>query len=213
MNEEIEDVNVEETKVDETKVDSTEGDTKVDSSSDSSTDKDKTIPYDRFSAVVQERNELREKLSKGETARKDEVKTLTPEEKKEVDAKQYLKNLYKEVITEETAQRKQMEEQELKAYNTEVNTALELNTDVKREDFLKFVKEKSESYGVKSITGAMALYKDLNKSVLDAKDQGQKEILNRPKTPTNEGQTSTKSEDTSDKSFYQLAQEGKQLIK
>ena len=212
MNEEIKDVNVDETKVEETKVDSTEEKSKDESSSDSSTDKDKVIPYDRFSTVVKERNELREQLSKGEIAKKDEVKTLTPEEKKEIDAKTYLKNLYKEVMTEEESQRKQKEEQELKTFNSEVNSALELNLEVKREDFLKFIEEKSKSYGVKSITGAMALYKDLNKSVLEAKDQGKKEILNRPKTPVNEGQSSVKSDDTG-KSFYQLAQEAKQLIK
>lgn len=170
---------------------------------------DKTVPYSRFKEVNDSLKELREKMESIESlqVKKDTGKSLTPDEQKELDAKSYLKGLLKETLQEETTAKTQAEEKELKEFNSSVSSVLEENTDVKREDFLKFIEEKADKYGVTSVTGAMILFRDMNNLTKESKEAGKKEEKNKPKFPANEGSVGGKSVNDSGKSLYQIAEE------
>lgn len=175
---------------------------------------EKSVPYARFKEVNDEVKGLKEKLENIEKlqTKQDGGKTLTPEEKKELDAKTYLKGLLKETMEETEKAKKDGEARELKQFNEAVAGVLEINPDIKRDDFLKFVKENESKYKFSSVEGAMAIYKDLNKTKTEAKEQGKKEVINRPKFPSNDGGSAPQTYDVKGKSMSQIAEEAKREL-
>ena len=143
---------------------------------------DKVVPYDRFAEVIKEKNELKQKLEE-----QSKPSVNQDNEDKEVKAKNYLKTLTKETLEEvkreEIAQR-QAEEKEIEK---EISNTLELNPDIKKTDFTKFLSEKAEIYGIKSIDGAMKLYREINNLSKDVADKTKKDILGKPVMPKSEG--------------------------
>lgn len=200
MEEENKDVNVEETpEVTEDKSEETP--------SESSTDKaDKSVPYARFKEVNDQLKEMKSRIDSLQT--KEDKGSITPEEKKELDAKNYLKNLFKEVMTEEEKMKSEKEKQESVAFNKEIDSLIELHPDIKRADFVEFIDKNSDKYGIQSVKGAMALYKDLNNIKTSAKEAGKKEIINKPKFPSSDsGMAAKPNYDIKGKSLHDIARE------
>ena len=80
-------------------------------------DKPKTVPLSRFNEVYGEKKALEEKLKEKEV----------PDDKKEQEAKNYLKNLQRETLKEIKAEEEKAKEQELANFNKEVAEIIELN--------------------------------------------------------------------------------------
>lgn len=174
----------------------------------------KFVPYSRFKEVNNKVKELENAINNTNNlqAKKDEGKALTPEEQKDLNAKNYLKGLLKETLEEQEKSKQEATAKELKEFNASVDNVLEINPDVKKDEFLKFIEENEDKYKFSSVDGAMAIYKDLNKVKSEAKEQGKKEVQNRPKFPANEGSPAPKSYDTKGKSFSQIAEEAKREL-
>jgi len=165
---------------------------------------EKEVPYSRFKEVNDQLKSLKTEITK---LTQKEIRTeLSDTEKKDLDAKQYLKGLLEEVMNERESKTTQVEQAELAKFNQDVDEVLELNPDIKRDDFLKFIEEKADKYGVDSIKGAMLLYKDFNQTVEGTKQSVKKELASRPKFPTSEGVSIAKVDD-SGKSIWQIAAE------
>lgn len=146
---------------------------------------DQTVPLSRFQEVYHKQKELEQEVS----ALKDQKKSegLTPEQEKELQAKQYLKNLLKETLSEQEQTKAQAEAQEQAKFEREVDEALMAQPDVKREDFLKFVEEKSDRYGLESVSGSMKVYLDLQQTHKEAGEKARESLLGKPGLPSSEG--------------------------
>ena len=164
-------------------------------------DKPKTVPLSRFNEVYGEKKALEEKLKEKEV----------PDDKKEQEAKNYLKNLQRETLKEIRAEEEKAKEQELANFNKEVAEILELNSDVKKADFLKFIEEEAEKYGVQSVSGSMSLYRKFEEVSKTSSDKTKREISSKPKLPSNEGGGNETYND-SGKSLYQIANEAKKEL-
>ena len=198
MEEEIKDVNVEEKSTEVTEEQSEE------TSSDSSADK--SVPYSRFKEVNDQLKSMKDRVDSLQTTSKG--RDLTPKEQEELNAKTYLRNMLKDVLTEEERTKQEAEKKEVDVFNSEVDSILDINSDVKKNEFLDFIEKNSEKYGIESVKGAMALYKDLNQVKAKAKDEGKKEVINKPKFPSSDGGMATKGNyDVRGKSIYDIARE------
>jgi len=172
-------------------------------------DVEKQVP---LSALVAERKSFQSKISdlEGRVEALQQKKSegqLSEGEKKELDAKVYLRKVLKEVVAEEAETTKKVEETEQRNFESEVETALSVNPEINRNEFLKFIEDNGDKYGIKGVSGAMALYKDINKVALEAKTSAKKEIARRPKFPSNESSGGQKTYDTKGKSISKIAQE------
>jgi hypothetical protein len=171
-------------------------------------DEDKqTVPVSRFKEVYREKKELEQKVSSLE-AKKEE----TPDEKKELEAKTYLKNLQKEVLKEMEEEKVRASKEELTKFNQQVEDTLVINTDVKKAEFLKFIEEEAEHYGIESVDGAMKLYRKFNDLSKEVADKTKKDISSKPKMPTHEG-GGKPAYDDGNKSLYEIANEAKKELK
>jgi len=168
-----------------------------------------TVPVSRFKEVYREKKELEEKISSLE-AKKNEG-TITSDEKKELEAKTYLKNLQKEVVKEMEEEKAKTAKEELTKFNQQVEDTLVVNTDVKKAEFLKFIEEEAENYGIESVDGAMKLYRKFNDLSKEVADKTKKEISSKPKMPTHEGGGKSTYDD-SNKSLYDIVNEAKKEL-
>lgn len=166
---------------------------------------EKTVPYGRFKEVNEEKNRLEQEIASLKNQKRDGG--LSPEQEKELQAKQYLKSLLKETLAEEEKAKQEAEATELKQFEASVDEVLALNPAVKRDDFLKFIEEKSDEYGIQTPEGAMKLYLDLGKLSKDALDKAKDELRGKPKLPHHEGEGGSKQVDDTGKSLYQIASE------
>jgi len=169
---------------------------------------EKTVPYSRFKEVISDKQKLEQQLQELQQ-KKENVGLTTEEEKKEKAAKDYLKTLTKEVISESKKEEAEKEEQEQKQFNSEIEEVLENNPDVKKADFLKFIEEKAEKYGIESVTGAMSLYREF----ANIEKKTREDILKKPKMPTSEGSGNIKSYDYKGKSLDQIAEDSKKELR
>lgn len=160
-----------------------------------------TVPLERFREVYGKVKELEEEIS---TLK---AKPETPEQDKELQAKMYLKNLYKEILQEEQAVSSKKEQREISDFNAEVDDVLLVNPGIKREDFLKFIEEKSEDYGLESVSGALKVYKDLRAVAQTASEKAKEELKKKPGLPSHEGGGSKPAYDDKGKSLQDIAQE------
>lgn len=140
------------------------------------------VPYHRFKEVNAKVRDLEQQLKSLNN------KPSTPgAEDKEAQAKSYLKGLLRETLEEQKKLEVETKQKEQDAFNNEVDKTLELNADVKRADFLKFIKEKSDSYGITSVAGAMKLYRDFNNLSKESLEKAKKDLSAKPRLPNNEG--------------------------
>ena|SRR3990167_2873967 len=167
---------------DETTVENTE----TEETSDLETEqKEKTVPYDRFSEVYKEKKALETRIT--ELEKKEDKGTLTDKQQQELEAKKYLQGLIHETLSETEKTKEQKEKEELVQFETEVKDFLALNPEVKRADFVKFLKDEADGYGATGVEGAGKLFLKLNDIDAKATDKAKADIKKKPGLPENEG--------------------------
>lgn len=168
---------------------------------------EKKVPYSRFSEVYKEKKALETRIT--ELEKKPEG-TLTDKQQQELEAKKYLQGLIHETLSEVETTKEQKEKEELAQFETDVNDFLALNPDVKRADFVKFLKDEADGYGTTSVEGAGKLYLKLNDIDTKATDKAKADIKKKPGLPEHEGGGSSKGYDQEKdrgKSLMELANE------
>lgn len=185
------------------------------SSDESSTSEstEQMIPESRFKEVYGKMKDLEREIGTLKEGKREG--TLTEDQQKELQAKEYLKGLLKETLSEQERTKQEQEQQELKEFKDKVETVLSIHTDVKKDDFLKFLEEEGDDYA--SVDAAMKVYKRLSETAKDASEKAKQSISKKPKLPSSEG-TSGGSIDYAEadkgKSMWQIAQEAaKELSK
>ena len=164
---------------------------------------EQTVPIGRFNEVYKKTKELEEKIGTLNT----DKEVLTPEQQKEKQAEEYLSKLTEKVLEKREAAKKDADAKEQSKFEEEVDDVLAVHTDVKREEFLKFVKTKSDEYGVKSVKGAMKLYKDLGKLKSETEDELKDNLSKKPNLPRSEGASPKTPPDDSGKTYEQIQRE------
>jgi len=165
---------------------------------------EQTVPIGRFNEVYKKTKELEEKIG---TLKTDKGEQLTPEQQKEQQARNYLKGLIKEERDAFLEAEKEAKAKEQAEFEEEVDDILAIHTDVKRGDFLKFIETKSDEYGVKSVKGAMRLYKDLGKIKSETEEETKDNLSKKPNLPKSEGAKPKSLPDDSGKSYEQIQRE------
>ena len=169
---------------------------------------EKTVPYERFKEVVDERNELRKISEKIDALDKKEEKSPTGLSAEEQKARDYLEKMTLEIVEKREKTQTEQTQKEEAQFEDEVKRQLELNPSVKKDEFLKFIEDKSDNYGVKSVSGAMRLYKDRNSASKEGAEKAKKDIASKPSMPSHEGGASTSySDEDKGKSLNQIAEE------
>lgn len=151
---------------------------------ESSASEEKTVPYSRFKEVNEKAKEAEQEI---QTLKSQTTGTLTPEEQKEAQAKNFLKGLVKEQLKEEAEAEKALTAKEQKEFNSNVDDALAVNTSIGRPDFLKFIEDYADKYGITTVPGMMKLYKDLNEIKDDTVEQTKENLAAKPKLPKSKG--------------------------
>ena len=172
----------------------------------------KTVPYERFKEIYKKGKDLEQEVSSLKA--KGQEGGLSADEKKELDAKVYLKKIAKEAIDEIEASKAEVTKKEQQTFDDEVAETLDINPDVKKADFLKFIEKEAQTYGIDSVEGAMKLYKKFNEVSKDASEKTKKDIASKPGLPKHEGGGGETPPDDSKKSLYQIvADDKKELTK
>lgn len=169
---------------------------------------DQSVPYHRFKEVLDKTKTLETeiqslKVTKGKDG-------LTPEQEKELQAKEYLQKLIKDELHAEKEAKEKQEKQEQEKFEEEIDEVLARNTDVKRDDFLKFIQEKGEKYGVTGVAQAMSLYRDFESLSKEAKAKDDKD--KKPPVLSHEGGEKIYEEDKN-KSIFGIAEDAKRGLK
>ena len=146
---------------------------------------EKSIPYSRFKEVNDDLKTLKQEIAGLKTQKSDGG--LSPEQQKELDAKTYLKSLLTETLNENKQVESQKEKAELEKFDSDVSESLSVNTDVKKDEFLKFIEEEASAYGIESVDGAMKLYRKMNNLTKEVSEKTKKEMLGKPRLPEHEG--------------------------
>ena len=177
---------------------------------------EKTVPYSRFKEVVDEKNQLLgsidnrlEELGKKETS----PAGLSDTEQAEQKAKEYIRNEIRDELKSERAQEATAKQAEQVQLDKDVQSQLDLNPDVKKEEFLKFMEE-GDRYGVSTVGGFMELFKDLRKASTKGADEAAKDIASKPSLPSHEGgsQVGGPPEGDAEKDIFQIASDAKQSL-
>ena len=117
---------------------------------------EKVIPESRFREVYGKMKNLEREITTLKEGKKEG--TLTEEQSKELQAKQYLKGLLKETLEEEKTAVETREKEQLESFKEQVNSILDVHTDVKKGDFLKFLEDEGDDYA--SISPPIKRYKN-----------------------------------------------------
>lgn len=184
-----------------------ESSTEKEETSEQTEKESKTIPYSRFKEVNDKKKQLESEIQEIRNKAIEEKRPLTETEKKEIDARQYLEKITRESIEKFEKEKQEKELKEQKYFEEEVENILEINPEIKKDDFLKFIEDKADEYDFQSVKGAMRLYKDLNKIKVQTKEATKKEIASRPKFPQNEGISPKETPNIAGKSWSQLENE------
>lgn len=159
------------------------------------------VPYDRFKKVNDEKKELEQKLE-------DAKATTPPVQTKEQQAEEYLNKLTDKAIERREKSQKETEVKEQKEFDSEVDDLLTVHTDVKKDEFLKFIEDNGDKYGIKSVKGAMSLYKDLVVLRKNTAEEAKDSLSKKPGLPKSEGiPGSTKEYDDKGKTLEQIKEE------
>ena len=183
--------------------------TEESSTSETTTDDKKTdsevIPASRFKEVYRQMKEAERKLEAHEQPKDD--KTAGD---KEAQARNYLKGLTKEALAEAKREQAEAEANDYAKFQDEVKEVLDINTDVKKQEFLTFLEKEGDDYS--SVEAAMKVFKRLAETAKDASDKARKSIAVKPGLPKSEGMGGEKSKEEiqeadKGKSLHQIAQE------
>ena len=172
----------------------------------------KTVPLGRFQEVYKNLKEVTKEVEALKERQKEGA--TTPEQDKELQAKQYLKGLLKETLKEqeETSEREKAKEET--QFAEEVDEVLTFEKDIKKDDFLKFIEDNSEKYGITSVKGALQLYKDFGSLSKEELEKAKKELARKPGLPKSDGGSFEKNlVDDSHKTLQQIAEEAAKSIK
>lgn len=166
--------------------------------------KERFIPESRFKEVYGTMKNLEREITSLKEVKAEN--NLSDEQQKELQAKEYLKNLLKETLDEQKQSQSKQEADELEKFKSDVEEVISLNEDVKKEDFLKFLEKEGDDYA--SISSAMKGYRRLNETAADASEKAKKEIARKPSLPSSQGSSGgSEAYDDSGKSLWQIAQE------
>ena len=171
-----------------------------------SEEKEQTVPIHRFQEVYGKMKSLEQDI----TALKNqgEKSGLSEEQRKELQAKEYLKGLLKETLAEDKKSKETAEQAEAQQFKEQVGEVLDINTDVKKSDFLKFLETEADSYGIEDVKGAMNLYRKLNNLSKEVAEKTKKELSQKPSLPSHEGGSAMKEyPEDKGKSLWQIAKE------
>lgn len=172
---------------------------------------EQTVPYERFKEVNDALKTVKEEI---ESLKNQKNETgLSEEQKKELEAKQYLKKILTETLEEREKETKSKQEQELKEFKGQVDDVLDLNPDVKRSDFEKFLEDEGDDFS--SVKSAMKQFRKVNNLSKEVAEKTKKEIEAKPGLPSHEGGEGKKTyPDDQNKSLRQIAEEiGRDLDK
>lgn len=161
------------------------------------------VPYSRFKEVNDKVGKLEQEISSLKTQKAGGG--LTPEQDKELKAKEALQKFIDEGLEKREKARQEQEANEQRQFEDEVNEVLANNTDIKKPDFLDFIEKKSEKFGITTVKGALELYRHLD----TVKKEGYEEAFKKPGMPSHEGgveRIEPKPEDKG-KSFSQITNE------
>ncbi len=166
---------------------------------------EKMIPESRFNEVYGKMKTLEREIGTLKEGKRDG--TLSEDQQKELQAKEYLKGLLKETLSEQERTKQEQEQQEVREFKDKVETVLAIHTDVKKDDFLKFLEEEGDDYA--SVDAAMKVYKRLSETAKDASEKAKQSISKKPKLPSSEGTGGSVDYAESDKgkTMWQIAQE------
>lgn len=167
---------------------------------------EKFVPEARFAQVYGKMKGLEREITELKTQKTDGK--FTPEQEKELQAKQYLSGLMKETLAEVEKAKADAEAAELVKFKDEVNEILESNTDVKRSEFMDFLEKEGNDYS--SVASAMKGYKRLNDTAKTAAEKAKKAKDNKPSIPSSEGSggyNSELSKEDKGKDFWEIANE------
>lgn len=178
---------------------------------DTSTSEEKTVPEARFQEVYKKGKETEKEL---DALKQQQTKETPTGDNKEAQAEEYLSKLVDKRLTAREESETKQEKKETDEFNNSVDDTLAVHTDVKKDDFLKFIEEKGEKYGIKSAGEAMEIYRDMNNLAKETEEETKENLSTRPTLPSNEGTPSTETKhDDSDKSIEQIAEEAAAEIK
>lgn len=173
---------------------------------------EKTVPLERFQEVYGEMKALKDEVNLLKEKSDTQPGGLTPQQKQELEAKEYLAKLIDERLTETSSKREQEEVKELQEFASELETVLEMNSSVDKEQFMKFLEEEADNYDVSSVKGAMAVFKKINSSTEEGKVKAKEDLARKPNLPSSDFGGGKSSYEDKGKSFYQIAEETKKLI-
>ncbi|MFA5037937.1 MAG: hypothetical protein WC479_12270 [Candidatus Izemoplasmatales bacterium] len=176
-----------------------------------SSPEEKTVPYERFKEVNDNLKTLKEEIDTIKNA-STQPGGLTPQQKQELEAKEYLAKLIDERLSETETNRNKAEEEELKSFKSELDNVLELNSSVDKDKFMKFLEDEADDYGVQTVQGAMNLYKKLNDTSKEAQETAKRSLSSKPNMPSSDGNGGGESYDGKGKNFYQIADEAKKSL-
>jgi len=165
---------------------------------------EKVVPYARFKDVNDKFRNLEQEISALKTKKEDGG--LSTEQKKELEAKTYLKKLLSETLEETKTAETEREKAELVKFESEVEEVLSVNTDIKKDEFLKFIEEEASKYGIESIDGAMKLYRKMGDVEKNVAERTKRDMKSKPVFPSHEGSSGGETNDNG-KSLWQIADE------
>lgn len=181
------------------------------SSSDAKTDQH--VPYDRFKEVNDQKRELEQRVE--ELQQQKSSGTLSPEEQKELQAKEYLGKLLDERIEARNKATADAEKAEQKKFENDVSDVLSAHTDVKRSDFVAFLEKEGDDYS--SVASAMKGYLRLGETAKEAAEKAKDNQERKPKMPNSEGagggSFAEPPEADKSKSFWEVAQDAMRGVK
>lgn len=137
----------------------------------------------------------------------------SPDKEKELQAKSYLKSLLKEVTEEEKKALERAEREQQERFERDVDEALLLNTDIKRAEFLKFIKDEADQYGVQTVQGAVTLFRRFQDVASSASEKTKKDLSKKPGLPASDGSGEAPAYKDEGKSLYDIVNEAKKELK
>ena len=158
-----------------------------------------TVPLSRFQEVYSKQKELAEELS---ALKAQKPSNEISEEEKKLEAQMSRINERRE------REKQTAEQEEQKQFEKDADDVLAVYTDVDKSSFLKFVEDNSDKYGITSVKGAMAIYRDINNMAKETEEQVKQRFAQKPVLPRNEGMPGAGSKyDDSNKTLEQIAEE------
>ena len=177
----------------------------IDVDQDSSPE-DQQVPLNRFQKVNEEKKALAEEVKSLKDQSKKE-QTLSDQEEAEKKASDYISKKVEERLEAREKKQKETEDDEQKKFEEDVTEILDVFTDVKRKDFLKFIEDNDEEMEFVTVKAAMATYRKINDLSKEAEDKVKDDLDAKPSLPKNEGVKAETPPDDSNKTLQEIVNE------